>query len=238
MQTASFPALVRLQAIANDEAAVYAHLHTVGVRFDVRHKLADAADYSFRAGGSSLAVPTKAQGTSYQAERLAAFATRVAGAEGLPALRLQPTDDLRSRKEGERRIAVLAGDTFDCLGFVQDKHTAWLLPLLDLDGSPVRAFALAVTGGTPERPTRGLNFLLTGTAEAVRALYGPDWAAPEDGDDALALAARYEAAAREAAEEAAYTSGNPNRVHAMTDAAFAASEHAGAQEAPAVYAEA
>ncbi len=106
--------------------------------------------------------------------------------------------------------------TFAPLGFIQDKHAAWLLPLLQTDqfgaviGGP-RVYVTAFTGGEAGKPTRGVNVLFAGVAEAVRD-----------------YTRRLDHYAAEDAAERAYESGNVTRIHALTDAEHAASEHAAA----------
>ena len=64
-----------------------------------------------------------------------------------------------------RCLALRCGEGAGCtVGRVQQKHAPWLLPLVERRA--VRCFAVEVTGGTPERPTRGLNVVFSFAAPA------------------------------------------------------------------------
>ena len=85
---------------------------------------------------------------------------------GRPTFPAGPSSARRSE------IVVLAetekgkGWTLQGLGFIQDKHAGWLAPLLASEA--VRVYVTAVTGGTEGKPTRGVNVVLTGVADAIR----------------------------------------------------------------------
>ena len=179
------PALARREAVDHDAADVLSHLLSFPaagrpLRFDARRKVEAAALYSVRRGGSSLAVPTKLADTTRFEDAAARLAESFA--EGGPSYR--PTRLYLDRRDGRDLVVVMAevGDAARSLrvvGYVQDKHAPWLLPLLaphaDGDGHvsaacPVGVYVTAVTGGTDERPTRGVNVCVTGVAEGVRAL--------------------------------------------------------------------
>src|SRR5690606_34301105 len=216
MQSASFPALARREAVAADVAVVYHHLRTVGVRFDARRKVREAADFSVNAQGSSLAFPSKLAGVSAFQTAAKRLASGDLGRTKYRRLVARIVPDDRKGRENQPRIAL---HVQGCrLGFVQDKHTAWLLPLIKTDERGtvafcgVEFFALQVTGGTPDRPTRGVNFIITGLGDAARALHGPGGFGPE-ADDASA----FEDAARRAAQEDAYASGSVEVVEATMD---------------------
>ena len=53
------------------------------------------------------------------------------------------------------------------LGHLRPKHTAWAAPLV---GRGLSCFALGVTGGTDDAPTRGVSIVLAGLDRALAAL--------------------------------------------------------------------
>ena len=199
------PAEHRAEAIADDAETVLAHILASGVRFNARRKVTDAEEFSFLRGGSTLALPSKLSSVSAfqgEAEEVAPAVDAVGGY--LPAvLHLAAYDD------GRPFLLVTAdaqnGDPAGrrTLGTIQPKHLPWILPLLTVepegfvrsDRNALRVYVTAVTGGTPERPTRGVNIVITGSAEAVRL--------------------HVEAGAEEAAREAAYESGDPVAIAAL-----------------------
>lgn len=194
-----YPTIERQRAVEADTADLLAHLLDCGpLRFNARAKMEAAEAYTLRKRGGSLAVPTKLANVSLSQPAVAAVAARMEaeGTEYLPC-RLFVGQTLGGRPE----VVVLAETergkpwTLRGLGFVQDKHAGWLAPLLATEpngavtdaSSPVRVYVTAVTGGTESKPTRGVNVVLVGCADAVRKAY--------DG------------AAVEAMREAAYGSG-------------------------------
>jgi hypothetical protein len=169
MDTSTFPRLARLDAIEEGAHAFYRFALRHGVRFDLRRKVQEATQFTMEAGGSSFAVPTKLQGTSKHQPTLAALGAIPHKYRKLTA-RVVP--DTRPSKNAERRVSLYFGG--DPLGYVQDKHTAWMLAMLQTTatgqialGVGVNFYALQVTGGEPGRPTRGLNVVITGVG--VRA---------------------------------------------------------------------
>ncbi|HIG75300.1 MAG TPA: hypothetical protein EYQ24_12195 [Bacteroidetes bacterium] len=206
----TFPALAREEAIRADEADLFAHVSASGSRFDVRGKLADSVTFSRGRGGASLAVPSKLRGTKGLAPRVARLAADVelwgGGSVYLPTV----LHVLPEGVEGGPGVAVLAapsGTRRDAylVGYLQDKHARWLAPLLNPtaagtvtdEGTPIRVYVTAVTGGTTEKPTRGVNVVITRAADAVRSM----WAET----------------AREGAEADAYESGDRTRIEALMD---------------------
>ena len=198
------PAEHRAEAVEADGALVLAHLLAVGVSFNARQKVGQAETYTMRHGGASLAVPSKlSHTTAFQADA-EAVETAAAGARFYPTT-LYRAEDVQGRSQIVVLAETVPGDraSLRAVGFLQDKHARWIAPLLDgtvpvgrASGPdcPVRVYVTAVTGGTPDRPTRGVNVAICGAADAVRAAY----------DDA----------AREAAQERAYHSGDPVAVEA------------------------
>ena len=184
-----FPGMARAEAIAEDAALVLAHMNAVGVTFNARRKVGEAEEFSFLRGGSALAIPSKLSGvTAFQGDvaRLGAAlvdldALTPGAARSYPAKLYKGTDE-----KGAPVVVVMAetvpGDpvSLRALGMLADKHAAWVGPVLSTvpqtgavteASSPVRVYVTAVTGGTPDRPTRGVNVAIHGTADAVRAFY-------------------------------------------------------------------
>lgn len=206
------PGQHRAAAIADDAEHVLGHLNAVGVTFDARKKVSEAEEFSFLCGASTLHVPTKLAGvTAFQdrieraAEILDALGPAVAGVRFYPTF-LHVGDDGAGRPVVVVMVEMTPGDrtTLRALGTLQDKHAAWLAPLIETnergavthDSTPVRVAVTAVTGGTPDRPTRGVNVAIGGAAQVIRR--------------------RIDAAADEAAAEAAYGSGSRAAVEAAT----------------------
>ena len=205
------PLLAREDALRADEADVYAHVSGSGSRFDVRRKLAEAFAFTWGRGGASLAIPSKLRGTAGLAERTARLAADVDVWDGGGSVYL-PTvlHVLPEGMENGPGVAVLAAphgtrDGAYIVGYLQDKHARWLAPLLNPtaagtvteESTPVRVYVTAVTGGTEDKPTRGVNVCITGAADAVRSMW-------------------HETASEEARADA-YESGDPARIEALLD---------------------
>lgn len=200
------PEATHADGIQADAVDLAGHMHDHGARFDVRRKVRESARYSLTLGTDALRIPSKLSGTSTMQDRAARVARHMdaSGAVSLAtvlhvtpdgiAVLAAPNGEARE-EDASRRGAVL-------VGYIQEKHAAWLTPLLNAnaggtvtrEGTPVRVRITAVTGGTPERPTRGVNVVLLGTGAAVRGL----WRQME----------------REEAEADAYESGNHARIEA------------------------
>lgn len=207
----TFPALAREEAVEMDAADLSCHISACGSRFDLSAKMEQAEAFTLRRGGSSLAVPSKLRGTAALAERTARLAADVDAWDGGGSVYL-PTV-LHVVPEGVENgpgIAVLAAPNGTragayIVGYLQDKHARWLAPLLNPtaagtvteDATPVRVYVTAVTGGTDDKPTRGVNVCITGAADAVRSM----WAAT----------------ARDEAEADAYESGDRTRIEATME---------------------
>ena len=207
------PAEHRAEAIAEDAAVVLDHLLDVGVTFDARRKVEAAEEFSFLAGGASLAVPTKLERVGpFQgdltrlAETLGAMGPAPSGTRYYPA-RLHKGEG----EDGRPVVIVMAEttpgkpETLRAVGFLQRKHVDWIAPILQTAGSgavterstPIRVYVTAVTGGEPGKPTRGCNVAVAGAADAIR------------------LAIRE--AAQEDRQRAAYESGSVAAVEAATE---------------------
>jgi hypothetical protein len=114
-----------------------------GARFNVEAKAVQAAVFSARNDLAGLCIPTKAVGVSAYPDGLRAL--RIALAVAGRFLPLLPAADADG-------VALYRGDR---LGSVQHKHLGWVRSL-----PPMRYAATAVTGGTAERPSLGLNFFI------------------------------------------------------------------------------
>ncbi len=177
---AASPSEHRAEAIAEDAGTVLRHLTDIGVTFDAQQKLRGAEEFSYLRGGSTLAIPSKLAGvTAFQGDVSAV--RDVLGTDTptayYPCRLFKGTD-----AHGAPEIVVMAetkpghGPSLRALGTLQAKHAAWLAPVLETnadgvvttDSSPVRVYVTAITGGTPERPTMGVNVAITGTAQAIR----------------------------------------------------------------------
>ena len=164
--------IARQEAVEADTADVLAHLlDCAPLRFNARAKMEQAEAYTLRAGGASLAIPTKLANVSLSQPAIRRVAARMEteGSSYLPC-RIFVGETTGGRPE----IVILAetekgkGWTLQGLGFIQDKHAGWLAPLLASPTSPARVYVTAVTGGTDEKPTCGVNVVLTGVADALR----------------------------------------------------------------------
>ncbi|HLA64080.1 MAG TPA: hypothetical protein VK610_06610 [Rhodothermales bacterium] len=125
--------------LASQARAFVAVCASVGSRFDFEKKAADALTFSLSVDVRGLLIPSKLVGTS-------------AGQRGLGALRATSTPalhPLRTRRETDG-LAVYFGADF--LGRLQPKHDRWAQKL-----GAFRVAFLAVTGGTEDRPTMGVN---------------------------------------------------------------------------------
>jgi hypothetical protein len=115
-----------------------------GCRFDVEKKAAEAFAFSLANNLRGLCIPTKLVGTKRAQDEAASLAARIARRGAFLPLTLCPKVD---------RIEVAAGA--DVLGSLQPKHLRWAASL-----PAFRVAALAVTGGTEDRPTFGVNVAL------------------------------------------------------------------------------
>ena len=201
-EAAPMPALSptehREAAVAEDADDVLAHMLLCGpLRFDARRKVEEAEAYTLGRRGSSLAVPSKLAHVGPFQDRIEALEDEAAGAEFFEVHLCGTADGFG--------LCVLAevGGVLQGVGYVQAKHAAWLAPLLSRmgsgeltsRGSGVRVYVTAVTGGTAEKPTRGVNVVFCGVAEAARKM--ADRLAAED-----AIEAAYESGSVAAVEAA------------------------------------
>ena len=124
------------------------HARRSGCRFDVERKAAASLAFSLGVGAHGYVVPTKLVDVRPHAARIA---------------QLAPLQELRLHVvrvgEGTGTPQVVVASAAGLVGRVQDKHVRWVLPLVAQDA--VRCHVLRVTGGTPDRPSRGLNVVLS-----------------------------------------------------------------------------
>ena len=138
-------------------------------------KALSAVGFSIRNRAKALAVPSKLRGVSKHQDTAARLATHAdRQPRGGLGLRLHVED---TGGTGPQRLAVGVrfeeGGPVHPLGFVQDKHTAWLAPLL---GTGATVCLSAVTGRQKGR-TMGVNVLFGFVGLAIQARHfqaGPE----------------------------------------------------------------
>ena len=111
--------------------------------------------FSADAHAHSFAIPSKLEETK-QFQKNIAYA--------LPRLD-RVSRNLCADITEDGRIAV--GFGMYTLGYVQKKHECWVRPLVE--AGPCFFYLLQVTGGTKDKPTRGVNVCIYNLAEAVQA---------------------------------------------------------------------
>ncbi len=129
-----------------------------GCRFDVEQKATGAIVFTLAAGGTSLAMPSKLEGTARRSHTL----------ENIRRAQLehpwQPLTLSLSREDGQD--VVLACWNTRLVGHCRPKHLAWLIPLLQT--SRLGAHVIQITGGSGKR-TLGCNVVFTGIRQALDA---------------------------------------------------------------------
>lgn len=134
-----------------------------GARFDVEAKAAASLAFCAEHTTGGFAVPSALDGTSHHQPALAELASVLNAYEGTPVLlRLS----VCRVGEGGGSPRVVVSTPAGPLGHLRRKHVPWVLPLLP---HGLRAYALRVTGGTAEKPTRGCNVALAHVADALAA---------------------------------------------------------------------
>jgi hypothetical protein len=132
--------------------------YTTGCRFDVEQKATGAIVFTLAAGGTSLAMPSKLEGTARRSRML----------ENIRRSQLeapwQPLTLSLSREDGQD--VVLACWNTRLVGRCRPKHLAWLMPLLQT--SRLGAHVIQITGGGRGR-TLGCNVVFTGIRQALDA---------------------------------------------------------------------
>lgn len=175
---------MKADVLAAQALAWAAHVRACGGRFDVDTKACDALRFSLAHNLRGFCLPTKLEGTKPNQDTAAALAERIAARGAFQPLALAPAVD------GLAVVAVGRG----LLGRLQAKHVRWAAQL-----PAFRVAALAVTGGTEERPTMGVNVALeVWPVLPERALAAPapapaEEAMPEDALEAWADALDAEA---------------------------------------------
>ncbi len=129
-----------------------------GCRFDVEQKALDAIVFTLAAGGTSLAMPSKLEGTARRSHTL----------ENIRRAQLeapwQPLTLSLSREDGQD--VLLACWNTRLVGHCRPKHLAWLMPLLQT--SRLGAHVIQITGGSRGR-TLGCNVVFAGIRQALDA---------------------------------------------------------------------
>ena len=149
------------------------HAIDAGARFDVGARFSDALAYCDATGTRSFVVPSRLDGTAPFARCVAALADLMPG--GRPVrLSIAPVGP-----PDTPRLLVFHNDA-GTLGYVQAKHVAWLAPLL-MRGACV--FAIATTGGTAGKPSRGVNIVVAGLDVALSPARRPAERASERAAD-------------------------------------------------------
>lgn len=128
----------------------------VGARFPVEAKAQSALRFSAEGHAKGFALPSKLEGTSR-------FQPNIELAAGC----LDPQSrKLRLRALEDGRVAARFG--MYTLGYLRRKHACWAHPLAE--NGYLCCYLTRVTGGTPDKPTRGVNVCLYNLAEAVQML--------------------------------------------------------------------
>jgi len=145
------------------QAQAWATFTAVRSRFNVPRKADEALAFSLQVGAHGFTIPTKLVGTSQFQDILARLADH-----GKPFVRLvaRLRPDTRPGREQKKRVGFYWQG--ELLGFLQDKHLGWFLPLFK-DGSMhgLEFFVLQVTGGEVDKPTRGVNIAIAGVGKAA-----------------------------------------------------------------------
>ncbi len=129
-----------------------------GCRFDVEQKATGAIVFTLAAGGTSLAMPSKLEGTARRSHTLEHIRRAQLEAPW------QPLTLSLSREDGQH--AVLACWNTRLVGHCRPKHLAWLIPLLHT--GRLGAHVIQITGGSGKR-TLGCNVVFTGIRQALDA---------------------------------------------------------------------
>ncbi len=137
------------------------HALDSGARFDVGAKYAASIEACATMGTRTFVVPSKLAHLDRAGVAALSHAMATHPAGGPVLLTLTPRAATAS-PEGVEIVASLPRGPI--VGHVQTKHTCWLLPLLDRG---VALYATAITGGTPERPSRGVNVVVAGLDAAL-----------------------------------------------------------------------
>lgn len=132
-----------------------------GCRFSADVQLAKCLGFVAQVGARSFVVPSALEGVAAigPQERLQLLAGELRVERRPVRLRLKLL-----RGDGGDEVAVLSGS--GPVGYLRRKHVAWVRPLLH---HGLQVYALRVTGGTEDKPTRGLNVVIAGIEQALDA---------------------------------------------------------------------
>ena len=133
--------------------------YTTGCRFDVEQKATGAIVFTLAAGGTSLAMPSKLEGTARRSHTLENIRYAQLQHPWQPLTLSLGTDDAS-------HPLVYALWNTRLVGHCRPKHLAWLMPLLQT--SRLGAHVIQITGGSGKR-TLGCNVVFTGIRQALDA---------------------------------------------------------------------
>ena len=130
-----------------------------GCRFDVEQKATGAIVFTLAAGGTSLAMPSKLEGTARRSHTL----------ENIRRAQLeapwQPLTLSLGAGDASHPVVYALWNT-RLVGHCRPKHLAWLIPLLQT--SRLGAHVIQITGGSGKH-TLGCNVVFTGIRQALDA---------------------------------------------------------------------
>ncbi len=130
-----------------------------GCRFDIEQKATGAIVFTLAAGGTSLAMPSKLEGTARRSHTLENIRRAQLEAPWQPLTLSLGADDAS-------HPAVYALWNTRLVGHCRPKHLAWLMPLLQT--SRLGAHVIQITGGSGGR-TLGCNVVFTSLRAALDA---------------------------------------------------------------------
>ncbi len=128
-------------------------------RFDVEQKALDAIVFTLAASGTSLAMPSKLEGTARRSHTLENIRRAQLEAPWQPLTLSLGADDAS-------HPAVYALWNTRLVGHCRPKHLAWLMPLLQT--SRLSAYVIQITGGSGRR-SFGCNVVFIGIRQALDA---------------------------------------------------------------------
>lgn len=129
-------------------------------RLDAVQRAADAVAWCSAGHATAFALPSK---------------LRTLNAEGVARVVETMRNDPHPRLSihalirGEGEAVALARDGLGCIGHLGLHHATWIQRLPPAARAELRAVVLQTTGGSPGKPSRGLNIALTGIGNAIRA---------------------------------------------------------------------
>ncbi|MCH8962221.1 MAG: hypothetical protein IH820_13110, partial [Bacteroidetes bacterium] len=154
------PALPRAESLIDTAFLWREFASAAGCRFDVEQKALDAIVFTLAAGGTSLAMPSKLEGTARRSHTL----------ENIRYAQLehpwQPLTLSFGVNDASHPVVYALWNT-RLVGHCRPKHLAWLMPLLQT--SRLGAHVIQITGGSNHRWSLGCNVVFTGICQALDA---------------------------------------------------------------------